>query len=134
MSEHESWQLLLRDALAVLALPPDEQVRANGPGCIACDLSEGFYHAHALALQEVPRLSETQRGSLGRIEAALRAMQGPDTECGDPEIVRRPTWQALRQMAAEALRAFGWLGVLVPPSVEVSPGVWHRPLAGPSKP
>ena len=36
--EDEPWQMLLREALAVLALPVDEQVRVRVPGCVACEL------------------------------------------------------------------------------------------------
>ena len=129
MHEVEPWQRLLRDSLAILVLPPDEQVRANGPGCIACDLSEAFYHAHAAALEGAPRLPNTERRLLSRIETALRTMHGPDVECGDDEIVRRAAWQELREMAAEAQRMFGWQDVVVQPSMEIQPGVWHRPLA-----
>ena len=130
MSGSEPWQRLLRDALAVLALPPDEQVRANGPGCVACDLSEAFYHSHSVALECASQLSNVQSVLLGRIETAIRSMQAPDVECGNEDVLRRPAWQELRQMADEALWAFGWQGVPPPPSVEIQPGVWHRPLAG----
>ncbi len=129
MSEDETWKCLLRDALAALALPPDEQVRTNGPGCVACDLSEAYHHAHAYALECAPQLSGVQRGLLGRIEGAIRAMSGPDIECGNEAIVRRPAWQELREMAADALRALGWQGVSIQPYVETQPRVWHRSLA-----
>lgn len=129
MSEVEPWQRLLRDSLGILALPPDEQVRANGPGCIACDLREAFYHAHAVALECAPRMSNAQRGMIGRIETVLRAMQGPDVECDNDEVLRRAVWQELREMAVEAQRMFGWQGVSVQPFIEIQPGVWHRPLA-----
>jgi hypothetical protein len=120
---------LLRDALATLALPASDQVRANGPGCVACDLSEAFYHANGFALESAPALSDRQRDVLAKIDATLRGMPGPDIDCGNNEVVRRPAWQAVRELAAEALRSFGWLGAQVQPFVEVEPGVWHRPLA-----
>jgi hypothetical protein len=129
VTEDEPWQPLLRDALAVLALPPDEQVRANGPGCVACDLSEAFYHAHSFALESARGLSDARRGLLARIDTTTRAMKGPDVECGNDEVLRRSAWQALREMAGEALREFGWQGTRVPHSVETEPGVWRRPLA-----
>jgi hypothetical protein len=129
VSADEPWQLLLRDALAILALPPDEQVRVNGPGCVACDVLNDFDHARAVALGNAPGLSEEQRGLLDRIDATMRAMQQPDFECFNNEVVRRPVWQDLRERAAEALRAFGWERARVQPSVEVQPGVWHRPLS-----
>jgi hypothetical protein len=129
VSEDEPWQRLLRDALAVLALPPDEQVRANGPGCVACDLSEGFYHAHSFALESALGLSDVQRRLLARIDTTFRTMTGPDIDCGNDEVLLRPAWQGLRDVAGEALREFGWQGSRVPQSVETEPGVWQRPLA-----
>jgi hypothetical protein len=46
-----SWQPLLREALAVLSLSADEQIRVNGPGCIACDLLNDFDHARVVAIK-----------------------------------------------------------------------------------
>jgi hypothetical protein len=127
VSEDKLWQSLLRDALAVLALPPDEQVRASGPGCVACDLLNDFDNARTVALANVPKLSEHQRGLLERIDANMQAMEQPDFECFDTEVVRRPVWQIIRELAAEALREFGWESIVVRPFVEVQPGVWHGP-------
>jgi hypothetical protein len=56
-------------------------------------------------------------------------MEGPDAECDNDEVVRRAAWQELREMAAEAQRMFGGQDVVVQPSIEIQPGVWHRPLA-----
>jgi hypothetical protein len=127
VSEDEPWQRLLRDALGVLALPLDEQIRANGPGCIACDLLNDFDDARKVAIGNAPDLSEEQRDLLDRIDATMRAMEQADFECFNSEVVRRPLWQELRELAADALRAFGWESVVVRPFVEVQPGVWHRP-------
>ena len=129
MLEDEPWQRLLRDALAVLALPPDQQVRANGPGCVACDLLNDFDHARTVAIGNAPNLSNEQRGLLDRIDATMRAMEQADFECFNNEVVRRPAWQQLRDLASESLRVFGWESVVVRPCVEVQPGVWHRPLS-----
>jgi hypothetical protein len=127
VSEEEPWQRLLRDALAALALPPDAQARVNGPGCVACDLLNDFDHARTVALGNAPRLSEEQRGLLDWIDATMRGMEQPDVACFNDEVVWRPVWRQLRELAAEALRAFGWERVVVRPFVEVQPGVWHRP-------
>jgi hypothetical protein len=129
VSEDEAWQSLLRDALAVLALAPEEQVHVNGPGCVACDLLENFDHGRTLALANPSRLSKEQRELVDRIDSAIQGMEKGDVECGNDDIVRRPVWQQLRQLAAEALRSFGWQGVAVAPFQEVQPGVWQRPLA-----
>jgi hypothetical protein len=128
VAENENWRRLLRDALAVLALPPDEQVRINSPGCIACDLREDFEHARTVALgSAAATLSDEQRTILDRIEFAVRTMQDPDTECFNSNVLRRPIWQELRELAAAALRIFGWETVTVSPFIEVKPGVWQRP-------
>jgi hypothetical protein len=121
------WQPLLREALAVLALPADEQVRVNGPGCAVCDLREDFYHARTVALENASQLSEEQRNILGAIDSVVRSMQGPDIDCFNNEGFRRPVWQRLRELAADALCTFGWEGAVVEPFVEVEPGVWRRP-------
>ena len=128
MQDTEPWRPLLREALAALALPPDEQVRVNGPGCVACDLLNDFDHARTVTIENVAgELSDEQRRLLDAIEADIRVMRGPDLECGNNEVVRRPAWQRLRGLAAEALRAFGWGSAAVLPFVEVEPGVWRRP-------
>jgi hypothetical protein len=113
--------------LAVLALPADEQVRVNGPGCVVCDLREDFDHARTVAVENAPRLSDEQRQLLGALDSVIRSMQGPDIDCSNNEVLRRPAWQRLRELAAQALRAFGWEGTAVEPFVEIKPGVWHRP-------
>jgi hypothetical protein len=126
MGEAVHWQPLLHDALAILTSPPDEQIRANGPGCVACDLLGDFDHARLVALGNA-ELSECQRESLDRIEAEVRTMQPQDLECFNNEAVRRPAWQALRDLAGQALREFGWQDAKPQVFVQTSPGVWLRP-------
>jgi hypothetical protein len=120
------WRPLLRDALAALASPADEQVRANGPGCIACDLLVDFDHARLVTVGNA-ELSESQRQSLDRIESAARAMLPPDLECFNNEVIQRSAWAILRNLAGPALREFGWGGAKVQVFVETQPGLWHRP-------
>lgn len=130
MAESELWQRLLRDALTVLALPPDEQARVNGPGpgCVACDLLNDFDHARKAALDIAAAiLTDEQRRLLDRIETIMQTMQKPDFECFNNDVVRRPVWQELREVAAESLRTFGWGTAGVSPYMEVEPGVWRRP-------
>jgi hypothetical protein len=129
VQEEQTWQQLLRDALAVLAEAPEEQVRINGPGCVACDLLNDFDHARTVALGNAPSHSEEQRGLLDRIDGVMCGMQQPDFECFSNDVVRRPVWQHLRKLAVEALHAFGWERAAVRPFVEVKPGVWRRPLS-----
>ncbi len=121
------WVSLLREALAMLALPADEQVRANGPGCAACDLLNDFDHVWNVVIGNNSRLSANQRQILAAIDDAMRSTKGPDFECFSNDVLRRPVWQELRELAADALRHFGWEGVKVKPFAEAQPGVWRRP-------
>jgi hypothetical protein len=126
MGDTVFWRPLLRDALAALASPTDEQVRANGPGCIAWDLLEDFAHARLVTLGNA-ELSEAQRESLKRIAAEVRAMQPQDMECFDGQVIRRPAWEVLRHLSGSALLEFGWGNAKAQVFVETRPGVWHRP-------
>lgn len=127
MYEEEPWQRLLRNALAVLALPPSEQACVFGPACVACELLNDFDHARRVALGNAHDLSKVQQELLGQIDAVMQAMQQPDFECFNADVLRRPAWQQLRELAAVALTAFGWGGVVVRPAVEIQPGVWSGP-------
>lgn len=134
MDDLEFRQRLLREALAVLALPRDEQIRVNGPGpgCLACDLLNDFDHARAVALEnDAAILSEEQRNLLERISAVMDTMESSDFECFNKDVVQRPVWQDLRVLAASALQSFGWETTAVGPFVEIEPGVWQRPTAAP---
>jgi|GEM_PF-1947981 len=126
--EGNSWKNLLRDALVVLALPADDQIRVNGPGCIACDLLAEFDHARTFACESASaELSDEQRGSLERIQLVIESMQASDRECFNDDVVRQPAWQELRGLAGTTLRQFGWEGATISPFIETEPGVWERP-------
>lgn len=107
MTDEEPWQRVLRDAVAVLRLTPEEQLRINGPGCVACDLISDFESGRSLALGNASNLTGEQRRLLDRINATLEEMQLPDFECFNDKVLRRPVWQRLRELAAETLQAFG---------------------------
>src|SRR5580700_10714140 len=82
VTDSAPWQVLLREALAVLALPANEQVRVNGPGCVACDLLSNFDHARSIAVgNAAEKLSDEQRGLLHSIDSVIRSMEKPDYEC-----------------------------------------------------
>ena len=121
------WRRLLSQALAFLALPADEQVRLNSPGCVACDLLNDFDHARIVVIGNNIPLSDNQRQILNAIDDVTRSMKGPDFVCFKNEVLSLPVWQRLRELAADALRCFGWEGTVVEPFAEVQPGVWHRP-------
>ena len=125
MAESVLWQPLLREAIAVLALPPDEKVRVNGPGCVACDLLENFDHAQRVALENAT-LSDEQCRVLSDIDSIMQAMEKADTVCFDNAVLLRPAGRRLRDLAFEALREFGWDGAVVEPFTEIEPGVWKR--------
>lgn len=117
-----------REAVAVLALPPDEQPRVNGPGCLACDLLNDYaYACDAFVSNFGDSLTTPQRDAISEMNALLAKMEPADYECFNDEVVRRPVWQSLREKANEALRVFGCEGKTVKPFVEVQPGVWYRP-------
>jgi hypothetical protein len=69
---------LLRDALTALALPMGEQIRVNGPGCVACDLFEDFDHARIVAVGSENRFSGNQSQMLEAIDHAFQSMQGSE--------------------------------------------------------
>lgn len=129
---HDSipWQPLLRESLAVLALPADEQFRVNSPGCVSCDLFEDFMHARTVAIEHAPNLSFPQRQVLDELDRVFNSMQKADKVCFDDDAIRRPNWHRVRDLAAVALRMFGWEGTAVPPFVEIMPGVWRRAAMG----
>jgi hypothetical protein len=80
MPEEEPWQRLLRDALAVPALPPDEQVRINGPGCVARELLDDFDRTLAVEVG----IAAVRGGPTGRLAQA--ALRGRTRRC------TRPRW------------------------------------------
>ena len=125
MADPAPWQTMLREALAVLALPADEQVRVNSPGCVACDLLDDFDHARIVAVGEA-NLSSSQRRTLEAMEGVVRSMEPADLECFNAEVLRHPAWERLRELAANALLLFGWEGTVVEPLVQAEPGVWRR--------
>jgi hypothetical protein len=120
-----SWQPVLREALALLALPAEEQVLVNGLGCVACDLLYDFDLARTVAT-ESPRLSEEERRLLDEIDLVMQSMTEPDCECFDNEVLHRPVWEQLRQLSTEALLTFDWESAAVKPYIEGQPGVWRR--------
>jgi hypothetical protein len=120
------WKPLLREALSFLALPMAEQVRVNGPGCVACDMFEGFDHARIVTTENEINLTSDQRQILGLIDRAWASMEGSDLECFNDRVLIRPSWVRVRELAAEALRLFGWEAAGVEPFVEVRPGIWQR--------
>jgi hypothetical protein len=48
-------------------------------------------------------------------------------ECFNNEVIQRPAWAILRNLAGSALREFGWEDAKVQVFVENQPGLWHRP-------
>jgi hypothetical protein len=121
------WKMF-RESLVVLSLPPEEQRRVNGPGCLACDLLVDFGHWRETFLAHFGGVvTPAQRAMIVEMDAIIGAMDEADRECWNDEVVQRPVWESLRTKAKEALRMFGSEGQAVKPFVEVQPGVWHRP-------
>jgi len=120
---------LLRTALAALALPAIEQVGLYGPVCIACELLTDFGHARRAFVANRSEVTEEQRRCLDEMDRVIGTMVRADFECWNNEVVRRPIWQEVRELAAGALAAFGWSDVIVKPSVEIRPGLWIGPTS-----
>lgn len=132
MTDEESRLRLLRDSLAVLALPPDEQIRAEFPGCAVCDILNDLDNAITCVTENDPSLPVARRNALDCIMKRMGTMDRADLDCDAIEpavLLRRQDWVELRTLAVTALSEFGWEGVRVPQPVEVKPGMWHRDLA-----
>jgi hypothetical protein len=126
-TESDFFRHALCDALVVLALPPAEQVRVNGPGCVSCDLLEDFNDAMKGYCQYFNNeMTDPQANLLVQIDRLMDSMQEADYECFNNDVLDRPVWQQLRSKAAAALQAFGWEAAVVQPFIEVEPGVWKR--------
>jgi hypothetical protein len=119
---------LLRNALVVLSLPPAEQQRLNGPGCLTCDMFDDYQSAwKALQHDSAVPLTSDQWRSLEVVSQALDALSKHDCECLVARAVYGPAWQAIREKAGVALRLLGWRNATVEPFFETSPDVWTRP-------
>ena len=115
----------------MLSLPPEEQARLNGPGCLTCDMSEDFHSAwEAVKHDKVSKFTPQQSELLEQIRQTLDSLKQSDCECFNPEMVKRPAWQSLREQSRAALLALGWEDATVQPYVEKSPGVWERGPSG----
>jgi hypothetical protein len=125
--EEQGREQLLRTALALLALPSIEQARMYGPVCLACELLSDFQHARSVVLAKAPTLSDEQRHSLDQLELTIQTMVAADIECWNIEVIQRPIWQRLRELAVKALAAFDWSDVKVKPAVTISPGIRSGP-------
>lgn len=118
---------LLRDAVVMLSLSPEDQQRRNGPGCLTCDLSGDFELGWRLVREGQISVSEEQNRALEAIQAALNRVPDADWECFSPATVSSAAWQVVREAANAALPRFGWQGASVDPFTEVSAGGWKRP-------
>jgi hypothetical protein len=127
MSDHH-WRPLLRSALAILALPPSEQINAFRPEWdLPFELLDDFDNARHAALANAGDLSEQQVAILDQINEAIEEMQPKDFESYKSEVVFRPAWQKVRDVAQFGLKVFGWENVVVRPATESAPGVWSGP-------
>ena len=82
-----------------------------------------------VALGDSDEWTADKRTLLDRINDSFGAMEPADHVCFDNSVVERPAWIAVRAMAADSLRQFGWESTVVAPFEEVEPGVWRRPPA-----
>ena len=123
----QAWQRLLRDALATLALSASQQTRAFGRFCASCELIGDFNHAREVAMGSESGLTAAQSKSLDEIDTLMGTMEAADCECFKSEVLNRPVWQRLRELAAASLVLFGWEGMKARPVFESSSGIWSGP-------
>jgi hypothetical protein len=114
--------------LQALALPASEQVRVTVPGCVTCELYEDFVGNYSPFLQcYEATLSDIQKQQLRNASETLEAMPSESFVCFDESVLEYHSWAEMREIAASALREFGWS--LEPPQeyVEFESGAWQRP-------
>lgn len=109
----------------MLSLPPADQLRINGQGCAACELLDDFNISSKDVLENSDIAAE-QAMLLREMQSAIKSMPDKDYECFNPNVLRRESWQALRELSHEALSLFGWHDARLAPFTEVEPGVWLR--------
>ncbi len=121
-------RVVVRQALNALALPKEDQLRFNGPGCVACDFLIDFDHARLVCKTTLAAdLSLAQESILQDISRVIDGMSDADHQCFNTEVLDRPVWSQLRQLAQTALDLFGWQLVANVGFSETEPGVWKRP-------
>lgn len=124
---HEEQRYLpaLRAALLKLSLPPESQLHLNSSGCVACHLLDDYRIAASDVLKEFNAL-QAQKEALEDILELIASMRPGDYECFNANVLRRESWQLLREKSHLALSVFGWHDASLEPFAEVEPGVWLR--------
>lgn len=123
--EEQRFLPALRAALLMLSLPPQDQIRLNSPGCAACDLLDDFKIAAKDVLTQLEE-REDKAKVLKAILTLIAEMDVRDYECFNANVLRRSSWQLLREKSHEALTLFAWHDASLEPFTEVEPGVWLR--------
>jgi len=125
--EKEFFQSFIRDTLNVLALDPEEQIKANGPGCVACDLLNDFDTAFKDYLsQSELKISNEVQNIFQQIDDVIENMDEADYVCFENSVLYREKWDQIRNLAKECLKLLGWELVKNMKYTNVGNGVWQR--------
>ena len=116
-----------RWAIQALASDPDAQVAALSPGCITCELYEGFFGFVEPYLDVFAEtLTESQHAQIHVLREALDEIPDNDCECFNNSVLDRESWHNVRMIARNALEMLGWPLESPPGFHETEPGVWRR--------
>ena len=130
MDDRSGIEREFRYCLQALSLEPVEQARVMAPGCVLCELSEGFANWIQPFLSTFgDELTEEQAGAVRSVDESIGALPASDLECFNASLLTRPGWQAVRGKAHVALSFLAWPAEAPPEFAEVEPGVWRRPTA-----
>lgn len=112
--ESEAFDFLaeLRSSLQALAQPAETQLRLYPDGVVKADeLALDFEHWRLCALgRHGCEMSADQRRTLDALDQLLAAMSGVSNagHWTEDALWTDPAWMQVRELAAQALTAFGW--------------------------
>jgi len=114
-------------AVQALARKADDQIASQSPGCVTCELYEGFNTYYPLFLSVFESsLSETHREALSALRTAIAEIPECDCVCFDNAMLERESWQGIRRIARRVLDTFRWPNEPPPSFCEAEPDVWNR--------
>lgn len=119
--------VLVQESIADLALQASEQIRVTQPGCVTCELLEGFRHAiHCYQMLKVEEQEPRVIEGLSELEQRLEGMDLANFECGNYSVLDGEQWTAVRTYASQLIAQFQWHQKTVVEYHEVQPRVWCR--------
>ncbi len=116
-----------RMALQVLAIKPDEQVRALEPGDVPVEMCEDYlYYSTAYQQWFEHELDAETVDAIKRLTSKIEAL--PDTafpQDSNLSAMGRPEWEPLRVEAQLLLKKLNWPFEPPPPFINEGDGVWR---------